>query len=160
MPGKYTPIINILTAKLPRDLTIPIYNEYTERMKEVTFILEKGTRFRDLRNDIRTIELLLALTIFHKRVISCLDSAVKFYGRVTGRSNAHTISIGMYDLTQEERNKIWGAVISFNKLMNNYSIPIELMNYYLTRDFLANVQRLKFRTGDATDFEEIIPEEN
>ncbi len=50
-------------------------------------------------------------------------------------------------------------VINFNKLMKTYNIPITLMNYYLTREFLANVQRLKFDTGYANPFEESGAEE-
>lgn len=83
MSSKQSPLINILTARLPRQLAVQIYSEYEERMKEVIFILRNGERFTDLRDDVTTIELLLAMSIFHKRVISNLDAAVKFYRTVT-----------------------------------------------------------------------------
>ena len=76
-------LINILTYKLPYDLANQIFKEYQDRYREVLFFIENGNSFKNLKEDIRTVELLLALSIFHKRVISNLDAAVKFYGRVT-----------------------------------------------------------------------------
>ncbi|ESU18997.1 hypothetical protein FCR2A7T_24090 [Flavobacterium cauense R2A-7] len=86
---------------------------------------------------------MLALSVFHKRVIANLDGAVKFYGTVTKSSEAEIIKIGSYDLTNEEKNKILAVVMSYNKLLEEYSIPPIVMEYYETREFLRKLIDLK-----------------
>lgn len=138
-----TPIINILTYKLPYDLANQIYNEYQERLREANFIIANSRRYKRLEGDGKTIETLLALSIFHKRVISNLDAAIKFHGRVTRNSNATHIKIGKYDFTWEERNMLQAIVISYNNLIARYKVPSSLMDYYLTKDFLWKLVILK-----------------
>jgi len=102
--AKDAPIINILTYHLPHNLANQIYNEYQNRLREANLIIENIKSYKTLQNDKKTVELLLALSIFHKRIITNLDAAVKFYGTVTKYSTADTIKIGRYDLTGKEKN--------------------------------------------------------
>ncbi|MGX7666318.1 hypothetical protein [Flavobacterium pedocola] len=141
--AKETPIINILTYHLPFELTNQIYNEFQSRFKEANFLIENYKTYSSLKVDNKTVELLLALSIFHKRVIANLDGAVKFYGTVTKSSDAEIIKIGSYDLTNEEKNKILAVVMSYNKLLEEYSIPPIVMEYYETREFLRKLIDLK-----------------
>lgn len=141
--AKETPIINILTYHLPFELTNQIYNEFQSRFKEANFLIENYKTYSSLKVDNKTVELLLALSIFHKRVIANLDGAVKFYGTVTKSSDAEIIKIGSYDLTNEEKNKILAVVMSYNKLLEEYSIPTIVMEYYETREFLRKLIDLK-----------------
>ena len=138
-----TPIINIFTYKLPYKLARPIYNEYVNRLKEVNWNIDNVKKYNALQNDIDVVELLLALSIFHKRVISSLDAAVKFHGTVTNYSDTDTISIGNYDFTKSEKNKVWALTITYRKLMDKYGIEETLWNYISTADFLRNVLILK-----------------
>lgn len=141
--AKETPIINILTYSLPFELTNQIYNEFQSRFKEAKYLIENYKTYKVLESDTKTVELLLSLSIFHKRVISNLDAAVKFYGTVTSHSEAETIKIGSYDLTGDEKNKILAVVMSYNKLIEKFSIPNSVMEYYETREFLKNLINLK-----------------
>jgi hypothetical protein len=141
--AKETPIINILTYSLPFELTNQIYNEFQSRFKEAKYLIENYERYKVLQNDTKTVELLLSLSIFHKRVISNLDAAVKFYGTVTSHSDAETIKMGSYDLTGDEKNKILAVVMSYNKLITKFSIPPSAMEYYETKEFLRNLISLK-----------------
>lgn len=141
--AKETPIINILTYHLPYDLSNQIYNEYLNRIREANFFIDKIESYKSLQNDRKTVELLLAFSIFHKRVISNLDAAVKFYITVTKHSKADTIKIGCYDLTEEERNKILAVVMNYIQLTEKFSIPPLLMEYYETKEFLKNLIHLK-----------------
>ncbi|RXJ51220.1 hypothetical protein [Gelidibacter gilvus] len=138
-----TPIINILTYNLPYKLARQIYNEYQSRLREANYIINEVNRYKDLQEHIQTVELLLALSIFHKRVIANLDGAVKFYGTVTNQSEAVAISIGSYDLTNDEKNKILGLLINYRNLLDNYGISDEFMEYYTTKDFLLRLKNLK-----------------
>lgn len=138
-----TPIINILTYQLPYSLANQIYNEYHSRIKEAKYLIDNYKTYNTLKNNSETIELLLSLSIFHRRVITNLDGAVKFYGTVTKSGKTDTIRIGSYDLTFEEKNKILAVVINYNRLLEKFSIPPLVMEYHETREFLKNIIGLK-----------------
>lgn len=141
--AKETPIINILTYQLPFELTNQIYKEFQSRFKEANFLIETYKTYKPLKDNISTVELLLSLSIFHRRVITNLDAAAKFHGLVTRKSETDIIKIGNYNLTSEEKNKILSVVISYNKLLEKFSIPPTIMEYYETRDFLKKLINLK-----------------
>ncbi len=140
---KDTPIINILTYQLPYNLANQIYNEYQSRVKEANYLIENFKAYKPLKDSLKTIELLLSLSIFHRRVITNLDGAVKFYGTVTKKGKTDTIRIGSYDLTLEEKNKILAVVINYNHLLEKFSIPPIVMEYHETREFLKKIIMLK-----------------
>jgi len=139
MSNQKTPMINILTYGLPFKLANQIYNEYQSRLSESKYIIDLSDRYKPLSEYIETVEILLALTIFHKRVISNLDAAVKFYGTVNSYSEVDTIKIGSYNFTGEEKNKILGLTINYNKLQEKFRIPKNLTDYELTKEFLVKV---------------------
>lgn len=148
-----TPIINILTYKLPFDLTSQIYNEYQNRLKEATYLIDNYKTYKPLKDNIKTVELILSLSIFHRRVITNLDGAVKFYGTVTKKGQTATVRIGNYNLTGDEKNKILAVVMNYNSLLERFSIPAIVMEYYETRDFLKKLITLKSKLKNA-DFKE------
>lgn len=143
MKNEKTPIINILTYKLPFELANQIYNEFQNRLKEANHLIDNYKNYKSLKNDTEVVELILSLSIFHRKVISNLDGAVKFYGTVSTKSQADTITIGNYKLTGDEKNKILAVVINYNQLIEKFSIPPDVMEYYETRDFLNKLINLK-----------------
>ncbi len=138
-----TPIINILTYKLPFELANQIYNEFQNRLREAVYLIDNYRTYKPLKDDIKVVELILSLSIFHRKVVSNLDAAVKFYGTVLNKSEADTITIGSYKLTGDEKNKILAVVMNYNNLIEKFSIPQYVMEYYETRDFLKNLINLK-----------------
>lgn len=146
---KETPIINILTYHLPYDLTNQIYNEFQNRFNEATFLINKYKSYKVLQDDFKTVELLLSLSIFHKRVIASLDAAVQFHKTVITKSQADTIGIGSYDLTVFEKNKLLAVTMSYNQLIQNFSIPSILMEYAETKEFLKCLISLKSNLKNA-----------
>jgi hypothetical protein len=148
-----TPIINILTFKLPFELTNQIYNEYQSRLKEANFLIDTYKTYKPLKDNIKTVELFLSLSIFHRRVITNLDGAVKFYETVTKKGQTDTVRIGDYNLTGEEKNKILAVIMNYNALLKKFSIPPIIMEYYETRDFLKKLITLKSELNNA-DFKE------
>lgn len=140
--SKKTPFINILTYGLPFKLANQIYNEYDSRLSEAKYIINLSDRYKPLNKYIDTVKILLAMTIFHKRVIANLDAAIKFYGTVNKYSKAETIKIGTYDFTGDEKNKILGLTINYNKLREKFGIPLSINNYELTKEFLLKVLSL------------------
>lgn len=146
--SKKTPIINILTYGLPFKLSNQIYNEFDSRWREALYMINEVPRYKELKNFEKTVELLLAISIFHKRVVSNLDGAVKFFGTVTKNSNADSISIGGYDLTFEEKNKLMGLLINYRNLLEKYGLSDAHMEYYRTKDFLIKLLNLKSELED------------
>lgn len=138
-----TPIINIFTYGLPFKLANQIYKEFQDRVKEANFLVENSARFKFLSDYNETLELLIALSIFHKRVVSNLDGAVKFYGTVNSISKADTISMGSYDLTFEEKNKILALLINYRTLIKKFGISENDFDYTETKEFLSNIKRVK-----------------
>lgn len=61
--GNETPLINILTYRLPYVLTNQIYNEYQSRLKEAKFLIENYKTYKPLQNDIKIIELFLSINL-------------------------------------------------------------------------------------------------
>ena len=96
---------------------------------------------------------ILSLSIFHRRVITNLDGAVKFYGTVTKKGQTDTVRIGSYNLTGDEKNKILAVVLNYNSLLEQFSIHPGVMEYYETRDFLKKIITLKSELENA-DFKE------
>lgn len=153
-----TPIINIITAKLPRELAMKIYNEYQTRYKELVSILDYSDRFNALNNYIYTLELLLALSIFHKRVICNLEGVDKFAGTISSKKEEDiTIDIGSYKLTTSEQNKIKAVIINYDKLKEMFGITDKYFNYYETYEFLENM--LLFKKSFDDDYLDY-PDEN
>jgi hypothetical protein len=140
---KETPIINILTYKLPFKLANQIYHEYQSRLREANYLIETYKTYKHLKENIKVVELFLSLSIFHRRVITNLDGAVKFYGVVTNKGETETVKIGNYNLTSKEKNKMLAVVMNYNALLEKFSIPQFVMEYYETREFLKKIIHLK-----------------
>jgi hypothetical protein len=124
-------------------LTNQIYNEYQSRLKEARYLIETYKTYKPLQDDIETVELFLSLSIFHRRVITNFDGVLKFYATVSKTGQTETIRIGSYNLTGIEKNKILAVVLSYNKLLEKFSIQPAVMEYYETRAFLKKLIILK-----------------
>jgi hypothetical protein len=119
-----------------------MYAEYSARLSEVKYLLEYKS-YSDLKQNFELIELLLALSIFYKRVITNLDSANKFSGTVFNSSEAQYIRIGKYKLTPKESRRIYAVVQNYNKLMAKYHVPGGVTIYTETKEFLRAVKNYK-----------------
>lgn len=120
--------------------------EYDRRLSDINhFVSGKYDYYAHLKKDIETIKMLLALSIFHKRVLSNFESATKFTSRVVINSEADSVQLGTYDLSSKEIFKLNKTIIAFRKLMEDYSIPTALFEYLETKEFLRKVKVFKDR---------------
>lgn len=137
-------MIKLFTDNLPYKLSEQMTFEYNSRISDVNFFLSgKYDYYSHLKKDIETIQLLLALSIFYKRVLCNFDSATKFTSRVIFKSEAESVQLGTYDLSSKEIFKLNKTVLTFKKLMEDYSIPINLFEYLETKEFLRRVKIFK-----------------
>jgi hypothetical protein len=145
MAGKEYKIINIICYRLPYDLSNQVYHEFESRYKEALWFIENSSYHKRLRNNIKTVEILLALSVFHKRVISNLDAVVKFYGTVHRIGKADTISIGSYDLDSKEKNKLVSIIMHYRAIKARFGLEDQVFEYNETKEFLNQV--IKYRSS-------------
>ena len=135
-------IIRVITSKHPYDLANQIYHEYESRHKDVMYYLFQTEGYASLKKNLKTIELLLGMSIFHKRVIANLDAATKFHKTVTTTSKTDVVEIGRYQFDSSEKNKMLHIILSFRDLKEKYGIADFVFEYNETRDFLKNIKKM------------------
>ena len=141
-------LINILCYKLSGDLSRAVYNEYENRLNEIKQIWEyPQNRFIVLAPYSKTIQHLLAISTFYRRVLSGMDGACDFYKTVNKckDKSESAIAIGKYRLDKSEYNKLLAIQISFNKLRDKFGIDEQLFNYTETEEFLTNCKNIFYR---------------
>ena len=138
-----SPIINVLTYRLHYDLARQIYNEFQDRYRECQYLIGETNKFVVLRESLQTVELLLALSIFHKRVVANFEAAVSFHDTVKRFGATETVRMGGFELTLKERNRLLGIVMNYQKLVDDFSIPQWILHYGETFEFLENLALLK-----------------
>jgi hypothetical protein len=138
-------MIEKFCSRLPREISNPMYNEYYNRLKEINFILENRNAYKHLLQYKKTIELILSLSIFYKRVIANMDAATKFAGTVFSNSSAIAIKIGSYNLTGSEKNRIIAVVMNYNSLTQKYSLTNDLLATTETKDLIKKIKDLKWQ---------------
>ena len=138
-------MIEKFCSRLPREISNPMYNEYYNRLKEINYILVNRDAYKHLIQYKKTIELILSLSIFYKRVIANMDAATKFAGTVFSNSSAIAIKIVSYDLTGSEKNRIIAVVMSYNSLTEKYSLTNDLLATMETKDLIKKIKDLKWQ---------------
>lgn len=137
-------MIQLFTENLPYKLSEQMTFEYNRRLSDINyFISGRYDYYAHLKNDIETIQLLLALSIFYKRVLSNFDSATKFTSRVIFKNEAVSVQLGTYNLSAREIFKLNKTVLTFKKLMEEYSIPLGLFEYLETKELLRKIKVYK-----------------
>jgi hypothetical protein len=155
-----TNIINIICYRLPKDISNQIRNEYDSRFKEASYLIENFSYYKQLRKDSKLIEILLSLSIFHKRFITNLDAASKFYTTVNRTSQAEAIRIGNYNLTSEENRKIYAILMMYRELRQRFGLYDSVFEYYETKQFLRQIVNLKNNRGNRNENNNPEEEEN
>jgi len=138
-------MIEQFCSRLPGDISRPMYNEYYNRLREIQFIIENREAYFLLKDDQRTIEMIVALSIFYKRVIANIKGATTFAATVFDSSSAQSVKIGDYDLTDKERRRILATIINFQTLTAKYNISRSLITTVETRDLIRKIKDLKIR---------------
>lgn len=141
-------LINILCYRLSGDVSRAVYNEYESRWNEIKHIWEyPRNRFKILEDYSKTIQHLLAMSTFYRRVLSGMGGACDFYKTVAKEMNGDrecSITIGKYRFNKKEYNKILTIQITFRKLREKFGIDDLLFEYTETEEFLTNCKELYF----------------
>ncbi|MCL1670516.1 hypothetical protein [Elizabethkingia ursingii] len=137
-------IINILTAKLNYETANLIYNEYQDRLREVNYFFDNYEYYNNLKENKKTIETLLALSIFYKRLIANFDGFLAFT-KTLHRCDIKEISVGSKDYTKKEIAKLYYISKNFSDIMEKYNISYLIFDYNETKDFLKNCKKYRLR---------------
>lgn len=140
-------IINILTYRLPGNVTRPIYLEYNSRIRELDRIwANPENNYHMLQNYISTIEALLAISIFYRHVMGHMHGAVSFYKSVNqsscGMENECSIKVGDMLLDSKQQRHLLSAVIKFEQIQEKYQLEPVFFEYSETIQFLRNCKKL------------------
>ena len=129
---------------LPYKVSQQIRIEFDIRLGEIKYLTSENIeQYHYLRTDMKAIELLLALSIFYKRIICNFESANKFTSRVVINNDANSIKLGSYDLTDREIFRLQRTVREFNNILAEYSINPLLFDYTDTIIFLRKIKSYK-----------------
>ena len=148
------PIINILTGRLPGNVTRPIYLEYDSRRREIDRIWANAeNHYQMLQSYVSTVEALLAISIFYRHVMGHMQGAVSFYksvNRNSGMMNECAIKVGEILLDNKQQKHLLSAVIKFNQIQEKYQLDSGFFEYSETIQFMRKCrelfyQELKFR---------------
>jgi len=127
------------------EISKPMYNEYYNRIKEIEFIIQNRPAYLHLQENVQVIRLIVSLSVFYKRVIANINGATVFANTIFRYSEAESIKIGSYELTEKEKNRILAIIINFNSLTEKYEIPHDIITAVETRDMIRMIKNLKFR---------------
>lgn len=144
-----SPIINILTYKLPVDITRPIHLEYNSRRTKIDRIWTNPKyNFQMLQGYASTVEALLAISIFYRHVMGHIQGAVSFYksvNRNSGMNNECAIKVGGMVLDGQQQKRLSSAVIKFNQIQEKYQLDAAFFEYSETIQFMKNCKDLFYK---------------
>lgn len=138
-------MIELFCKGLPKDLSNQIYNEYHSRLKEIKYIIQARELYMPLSEHFRTIELILALYVFNKRVIVNFNAATMFAAKIFKNSNATSVRIGTYDLNDDERRRMIAITMHYKRILKAFEIHKSLFDHIDTKDILREIRELKIR---------------
>ena len=135
-------LLNILTYKLPGIVTLPLFMEYNNRLREINNILAwEESSYRVLGDYQTVVESLLAMSLFYRHVLGHIQGATSFYKTVNsrnGRDNESAVKLGRYILDKTQQNYLLAAVISFNEIQVKYQLYPTFYEFSETSQFLKN----------------------
>ena len=144
-----SPIINILTSRLPGNVTRPIYLEYNSRRRELDRIwANPENHYQMLQDYVSTVEALLAISIFYRHVMGHMQGAVSFYksvNRNSGMNNECAIKVGGMVLDGQQQKRLSSAVIKFNQIQEKYQLDSALFEFSETIQFMRNCKDLFYK---------------
>lgn len=143
------PIINILTGRLPGNVTRPIYLEYDSRRREIDRIWANAeNHYQMLQSYVSTVEALLAISIFYRHVMGHMQGAVSFYksvNRNSGMMNECAIKVGEILLDNKQQKHLLSAVIKFNQIQEKYQLDSGVFEYSETIQFMRKCRELFYQ---------------
>ncbi|MBL7869265.1 MAG: hypothetical protein JNM71_14710 [Flavobacterium lindanitolerans] len=137
-------MIGEIIKSVPYKVGEQILYEYNRRISDINYLVSgKFSYYTPLSKDIETIKVLLALSIFYKRVLTNFDSANKFTSRVIKSSDATGVKLGTYEMDWKEIQNLNRMVLSFRRIALKYYINPEMFEYIETKEFLRKIKSYK-----------------
>lgn len=142
-------LINNLTFGLPVNVARPLYQEYSNRRREIDRIwANPENKYKMLQDYVSTVEALLAISLFYRHVLGHIQGATSFYKSINannGNASACSIKVGNMILDNQQQGHLLAAVIQFSKIQNKYQLSTLFFEYSETAQFLRNCRDLFYQ---------------
>lgn len=139
-------LLKILTYKLPGAVTRPLFNEYNNRLRDISNIWSwEKSAYRELKDYEPVIVSLLAMSLFYRHVLGHMQGANSFYKTVNQQSEIEKecrISIGNIVLDKKIQGQLEAIRISYRKIEDKYQIYPAFYEFSETAQFLKNCKDL------------------
>lgn len=137
-----TPLINILCYELPKEVGQPLFKEFHNRWDEIERIWQTPN-FSDnvLKKHASTIKMLLAMSLYYRRVISGFYGATDFFKKITYEGNERherAVKIGSFVFDRDQNYQLWKIQQSFSAILEKYQINETFFDFDDTLEFLSN----------------------
>ncbi len=136
-------MIRIFCKGLPFELSRVLFTEYKSRKGEIDYQISHDRAFyeRYIEN-IDTVYLILAMSIYYKRVVAQLDAISTFQNNLRDRWKIGIVRIGDTLLTSEDEMSLSAYSGDFHRIMNHFNLPIWLFDWSDSVHFLRNIVML------------------
>lgn len=131
-------MIKLFCKGLPRNLSNSLFNEYNNLEKELKFLINTYYNRYKWTQDINFeyFQIFLALSVFYRRVIAQLDSAVDFSRRFLFSDDIKGFRMGNYLFTDSESQKLKVLITDFVSFCCKYKINVYLFDFDNVSQFL------------------------
>ena len=134
-------MIKLFCKGLPWNLSQLLYAEYQNRLKEFRFLLENFPNKYRWIEDHEPVELILAMSIFYRRVIAQFDAAKDFTVSLLKRSECVGVSFGQFTLDENQADSLSKIVNGFSYLLYKFGLDEDLFDYDDVEGFLIQLKR-------------------
>jgi hypothetical protein len=125
---------------LPKFLSDQLFIEYEYRRRELEFLVTTYPQRYRWIEEVDSVRLLLALSIYFRRVISQLEAAGKTYFDLVG-GDVTGVTIGQHKLSEQEAEELSNATSDFHRLLHHFGLYTALFDYYDTSGFLFKLKQ-------------------
>lgn len=134
-------MIKLFCKNLPSNISRQLYFEYKNLEKELIFLLSTYKKKYNWIKDIDTIKLLLAMSIYYKRVIAPLESVSDFYLNLNKLNDVDGIVLGNDELKRVAFIKIEDIVNKFFRILRIFGLSTKIFEYYNISIFLDKIKK-------------------
>ncbi|MDL2302797.1 hypothetical protein [Dysgonomonas sp. 520] len=137
-------MISIFTKHLPYKVGEQLKIEYDKRVSDIKNLTsDKYQTYTNMKEYLDVIYLLLAMSIFYRRILANFDAANKFTHRILSKSDATSIVLGTIELSEKEILQLNSVVYRYKKIMEKYTLSVDMFVYSNTLEFMRKVRGYK-----------------
>ncbi len=133
-------MIKLFCKGLPYKISKQLYSEFDIRKKDAYYLMKNIEKYKTLRPDSDLVELIIAMSIFYKRVISNLESFSTFSDNIfLLNKECKVINIGKYFHSKTNNSELKNIIKPFYAICSKYDICVSMFDYLETKELLRGI---------------------